>query len=132
MPTLAKYWLLQLPSTCAVGLLLYWSYRAQWLSGRWAAGLLAGWVIKDAIMYPITRDAYRSDTQMFGSPVGGFAVVRQPLTPRGTVEMRGTLWRARCNDPQATIDRGETVRVTDSRGLLLTVEPVDRGDPVDR
>jgi membrane protein implicated in regulation of membrane protease activity len=52
--------------------------------------------------------------------IGRPAEVVEPCRPRGTVELDGERWRARC---EAGADIGETVRVESIDGLTLVVVP---------
>jgi len=50
--------------------------------------------------------------------IGERAEVVEPCRPRGTVQLRGELWEARCDGGAET---GETVRVKSIDGLTLIV-----------
>jgi len=128
MPTVVKYWLIQIPATIAVGLLLYWGHRSEWIPRIWAAGLFLAWVAKDALMYTVTKDAYHSENARLGHPIGELGTVRQPLVPRGTVWLDGAIWKAELAGSFHTANRGARVRVMKARGLLLVVEPVAEED----
>jgi membrane-bound serine protease (ClpP class) len=57
--------------------------------------------------------------------IGERAAVVAPLSPEGTVRLRGELWRARSAVPAAA---GEAVRVAGVDGLTLEVEPWREGE----
>jgi membrane-bound serine protease (ClpP class) len=54
--------------------------------------------------------------------IGGTAIVRTPLSPRGQVEIRGELWQASLRG-QASLAPGSAVSVQAVEGLVLIVEP---------
>jgi membrane-bound serine protease (ClpP class) len=62
--------------------------------------------------------------------IGKRAIVRSELNPDGYVFFEGARWRARSEDE--AVQEGEHVRITDVKGLKLTVqrEPDEPG-PVD-
>jgi membrane-bound serine protease (ClpP class) len=55
--------------------------------------------------------------------IGGTAIVRTPLSPRGQVEIRGELWQASLRG-HASLAVGSAVSVRAIEGLVLIVEPV--------
>lgn len=130
MPTALRYWLFQLPGIAAVAALSAWGSAAGWIETSWAIALFAGWIIKDAAFYPLTRAAYRSAASRLGPRIGQLATVRKELAPRGTVVVDGTLWNARL-DGAAVAESGSTVRIVGVRGLLLLVTPQPPDDPAD-
>lgn len=71
----------------------------------------------------LTTIAYRAHRNkvMTGSQamIGSVAVVKQPLTPLGKVEIEGELWNAVCSTHAAI---GEQVVIRDVKGLELEVE----------
>ena len=130
MPIPLKYWLIQLPGIACVTALLYFAHSQGWISVGWLVGLLALWVIKDAAMYSLTRDAYRSDNVRAGELTGIVGTVRQTLAPHGTVWLHGALWKAQLAAPDLTAaEPGTAIRVKQVRGLTLIVER--QGDPPD-
>jgi membrane-bound serine protease (ClpP class) len=52
--------------------------------------------------------------------IGRPAEVVEPCRPKGTVELDGELWQARCD---AGADIGDTVRIESVEGLTLVVAP---------
>jgi membrane-bound serine protease (ClpP class) len=56
--------------------------------------------------------------------IGGTAIVRTPLNPRGQVEIRGELWQASLLRGYASLAVGSAVSVRAIEGLVLIVEPV--------
>jgi membrane-bound serine protease (ClpP class) len=61
--------------------------------------------------------------------LGQVGVVREKLTPDGTVFIRGELWKARSSD--GPLERGAPVRVDAiADDLVLEVEPAEQPVPV--
>ena len=122
--TLVRYLLLQVPGWVVVcGLLLFlrpWIGQPTWAS----AALLAAWITKDLLLYPLLRRAYAEEPFLTGAErlVGARGVVTTPLTPQGYVRVRGELWRAEALTDQP-LPEGSTVRISAARGLTLAVEP---------
>ena len=124
-----RYWALQIPGTVLVAAALYWLWpRMEW--PWWTAGaVLVGWVVKDAILYPLTKDAYAGAGATGGAAlVGSRAVVTRPLEPQGAVRIQGETWRAvRADESESATApvAGEEVLVTGVRGLILEVRRPD-------
>lgn len=53
------YTLMQLPGTALVVLVLYFTMETGWLSELSAALVLCAWLLKDAVLYPLFRQAMR-------------------------------------------------------------------------
>ncbi|MCO6441718.1 MAG: hypothetical protein J5I81_11645 [Nitrococcus mobilis] len=53
------YTLMQLPGTALVVLVLYFTMDTGWLSELSAALILCAWLLKDAVLYPLFRQAMR-------------------------------------------------------------------------
>lgn len=124
MPVALKYWLIQLPGAICIALALYLVHRQGWIAPGWLAVLFALWVAKDAVLYPLTRDAYRSDNARAGHLPGSVGIVHRRLAPRGTVRLDGALWQARLASPEEPpVEVGTAIRVREIRGLVLIVEP---------
>jgi membrane-bound ClpP family serine protease len=90
-----------------------------------AYGLVALWIAKDIIMYPILRVAYESGGSSGVDGIhGALGVVTQPLTPSGYVRLGSERWKAElvCGSGAALV--GSAIRVVEVRGLTLVVEPV--------
>ena len=73
--------------------------------------VVAGLVFRSRTRRPMTGDS---------GLIGATGVVKRPLSPRGTIQVHGELWFARC---QTTVAEGQPVRVTAVDGLTLEVEP---------
>jgi membrane protein implicated in regulation of membrane protease activity len=96
------------------------SFDVPWWTG---AGVVALWVLKDLLLFPVMRHYYRavpSERRMVGAE--GIALSR--LNPRGFVRVRGEIWQAeQAHGANGEILEGARVRVRDVRGLLVLVEP---------
>jgi membrane-bound ClpP family serine protease len=95
-------------------------YDVAWWIG---AGLVALWVLKDLLIFPVMRHYYRpvpSERRLVGSE--GLTLSR--LNPRGFVRVRGEIWQAEAANSAPEILEGTRVRVRDVRGLLVLVERV--------
>jgi membrane protein implicated in regulation of membrane protease activity len=99
-----------------------WVGLADWA----AAGIIALWVIKDAVLYPFVRAAYRPDSEDGGSGmVGRPGVAPEGLRSSGYVRISSELWRAELRPGAEPVEPGGRVRVRAVRGLTLEVEPDD-------
>jgi membrane protein implicated in regulation of membrane protease activity len=124
MPTAVKYILMQVPGALFVGVLLLVLHNWGWLSLSWGGGILALWVIKDALLYPFYRRALESGPETGAHALAGsIARTATPLDPRGLVTIQGERWRAESRDGRL-ISAGRAVRVYSVRGLLLHVERI--------
>jgi membrane protein implicated in regulation of membrane protease activity len=121
-----KYVLLQIPGFILVALLLAGAVRWWGISHHLALGLLAVWVLKDIVLFPLLRVAYEPDGGGGGaeSLVDARGVARETLAPTGYVRVGAELWRAElASREEAPIPGGARVRVRAVRGLTLLVDP---------
>jgi len=123
---LARYVLFQLPGTALVGVLMLAFWEETALPG-WAGVLFfVAWIVKDAMLYPLLRRAYEpgepTDAQKL---VGSRGVARDALDPRGHVQVRGEIWRARAVEGAEPIAAGSdvVVRAADRFTLLVDRAP---------
>jgi len=126
MKVFARYMVLQIPgqfiAAIALVMLVRWTELTPML-----AGLLFGlWVIKDLLLYPVTRIAYEPQSSVQGADalVGALGVAQQDLAPEqtGYVLVGAELWRAQLRGDQS-VAKGAAVRVTEVHDLTLLVEP---------
>ncbi|MBW1843939.1 MAG: hypothetical protein JRJ05_06315, partial [Deltaproteobacteria bacterium] len=93
--TLLRYTLFQIPDLTLLSLGLAAAVRWWGLPVFAAYGLVALWLVKDVIMFPILRVAYESDsTSGVDAICGALGVVTQPLAPAGYVRLGPELWKA--------------------------------------
>jgi len=69
-----------------------------------------------------TRALRRPETPGLPSPIGGVGRVLTPLTPQGTVKIKGETWSAILVEGERA-EVGEEVTVMDMDGLCLHVQP---------
>jgi len=115
--------MLQAPGTLllTLGLVLIrrWVPLPLWL----IALLVLAWIVKDALLYPLLRQAYELDGPVRSNTIlGERAIARERLAPSGFVRVRGELWRAELPAGESVVEEGGAVRVVGSRGMTLLVE----------
>ena len=118
-----RYSLLQIPGLALLIFILIvarrWIELPVWLI--W--GIVIIWVIKDMILFPFVWRAYDWDRPKdSNSMVGLRGVVQEPLSPLGSVRVRGELWQAEVIGDGPPIQAGEYIQVREIRGLTLYVE----------
>ncbi len=122
-----RYLLFQLPGVVLLYLLLILARRVVALPTWFIWGLVALWVIKDLILFPVVWRAYdRERRDDASSMVGSRGIAEDPLDPSGYIRVHGELWKAEVMGGSPSIGKGEKVTVRAIRGLTLLVEP-DRG-----
>jgi membrane protein implicated in regulation of membrane protease activity len=123
--TLVRYTLFQIPDLILMSLGLAAAVRWWDLPVPAAYGLLAVWIAKDVILYPVLRVAYESDgVSGVDRMRGALGVVTQPLSPVGYVKLGSELWKAEMELGSGTVSVGSEIRVVEVRGLTVIVEPV--------
>ena len=124
--TLYRYLLYQIPGWLLAIIAAVLLHRFANLP-MWAGiALVAGWAVKDALLYPFLRSAYETDpSTAIERLIGLDGVAVEPLRPNGYVRVRGELWLAEASPTTAIIRNGHTVRVDAVRGTTLVVCHVD-------
>ena len=127
--TVAKYILFQLPEltvVCALAIAARsWVGLPDWA----AAGIIALWVVKDAVMFPFVRIAYQPGSRGgAASLVGARGTAQDTLSPSGYVRISAELWRAELARGAPPVEPGDRIRVLGVRGLTLVVES-DESEP---
>ena len=88
-----------------------------------AAGIIALWVIKDAVMFPFVRIAYQPGSEGGATRmVGAQGTAQDALQPSGYVRISAELWRAELQPGSPPVEPGDRIRVLGVRGLTLVVE----------
>jgi membrane-bound ClpP family serine protease len=83
-------------------------------------GLIAFWIAKDVVLFPLTWRAYdRSHKGYANSMIGLHGIAENRLAPSGYVHVRGELWQAEVAQNSGPIEKGESVRIYGNRGLTL-------------
>jgi len=127
--TLVRYTMFQIPDLILLSLVLAAAVRWWDLSVLTAYGLVAAWIAKDVVMYPIVRVAYEAgDSSGTEAIRGALGVVTQTLTPSGYVRLGSERWRAELARGSETVSAGSAIRVVELRGLTLIVEPVNSAE----
>ena len=122
---IVRYTLFQIPDLILLSLGLAAAVRWWNLPVLAAYGLVALWIAKDVVMYPILRVAYEpgGSSGMFEIH-GALGVVVQPLVPSGYVRLGSELWKAELVTGSGPVSVGSAIRVVEVRGLTLVVESV--------
>jgi membrane protein implicated in regulation of membrane protease activity len=121
-----RYSLLQLPALALIIIILIliqrWINIPCWLG--WGFVLL--WVAKDAILFPFVWRSYDWDgSKEAGRMVGACGTAKERLAPSGYVQVGGELWKAELMEDVGPIEKGESVKVQEIRGLILIVQKDD-------
>ena len=128
--TVARYMLFQIPDLILLSLGLAAAVRWWGLPVFAAYGLVALWIVKDVIMYPIVRVAYESGGSSGVDAIhGSLGVVTKLLGPSGYVRLGSELWKAELASGSGPVPVGSAIRVVEVRGLTLVVEPVTSSEP---
>jgi membrane-bound ClpP family serine protease len=86
-------------------------------------GMMAGLATYGVISYRLgSRALMKKPMAGFTDMVGSKGTVAEPLTPRGTIKIKGELWDAEATEHH--IDRGKDVIVVSREGLKLMVHEV--------
>lgn len=123
--TIVRYTLFQIPDLILLGLGVAAAVRWWNLPVFAGYGLLAAWVAKDVMMYPILRIAYEGGGSSGVEAIhGALGVVTEPLVPSGYVRLGSERWKAELVCGSGPVSLGSAIRVVELRGLTLIVEPV--------
>ena len=126
---LVRYALIQMPAI--VVLVVSLALIRQWINLPLSLilGIVALWVAKDIILYPLTWRAYDWDRSGdVNAMVGERAIANERLAPTGYVRFYGELWLAKIMEHSHPVEKGEAVRVKGIRGLTLLVQPdIEKG-----
>jgi membrane protein implicated in regulation of membrane protease activity len=123
---LGRYFLFQIPGMFVAGLTLTLLVRWTPLTPELAAGLFGLWVLKDLVMFPVTRIAYEPRSRPHGADamLGARGVAQQELEPgeTGYVRVGAELWKARLSGGSPRCRKADTVQVLEVHDLTLLVE----------
>ena len=125
---LVRYVLLQLPDLALLGLVLLLLHRGLGLPTTVAWIIVALWVVKSVVLYPVVQRLYRQGPVRRDPGVGSLGVVQDRLDPVGYARFTGELWRCRPPRGAGPIEQGATVRVHRVDGLTLVVEEAHQDD----
>ena len=125
MNALLRYTLLQIPGWLLVAVLLWWAHGRGWIGIPLAAVILAAWIGKDVVLYPLCKKAFEKGPAIGPQAlVGRHADTVTALAPTGQIRLDGELWTARPSDGEP-IPAGRRIIVLDNDGLILLVEAAD-------
>ena len=123
---LVRYTMLQIPGLAVLVIImlfvLRWFELPVWL--LWFSVFV--WVAKDVILYPFVWRAYDQPREEGADAmIGTCCITKEPMAPSGYVLARGELWKAELTAGSRSVEKGERVRVQETRGLTLIVKPWD-------
>ena len=117
-----RYWLLQVPGWFVLAGLLWAAERWLSLPALACVLLFLGWLVKDAVLYPILGPHYHfQEREAHERLLGEEAIAQEALSPTGYVKLRGELWKAELKPSDRPASAGETVVVESVDGLRLKV-----------
>lgn len=127
--TVGKYILFQIPELAVVSILTLGARSWVGLPDWAVVGIIAVWMIKDAVLFPFVRIAYQPGSKGGATRlVGARGTAQDALKPSGYVRVSAELWRAELQPGSPLVEPGDRVRVLGVRGLTLIVEP-DESEP---
>jgi membrane protein implicated in regulation of membrane protease activity len=120
--TLLKYALAQIPDivifVVVVLVLQRWLDLSAWI----ATLLIALWVLKDILLFPLLRRSFEEGRPEDAQPmIGARGLAKERIDPDGYAWIQGELWRAQLVEGHPSIEAGEPVKVENIRGLTLLV-----------
>lgn len=120
-----RYVVFQVPSWALLILILMgidrWVDLPTWVMGA----IVALWLAKDAVLFPLVWRSYDRSRSSVHSLVGTEGEVEERLAPSGYVRVHGELWHAQIAGKGPPIEKGKIVRIEGIRGLTLLVVPKD-------
>lgn len=122
---LARYWLLQVPGTLALVLVLLVLERLFGIALWLLASVVAAWVVKDALLYPLLWRSYDPAFPSAHAMAGERGVAVERIDPTGYARVRGELWRAELAPGVEPVDAGLPLLVEMARDLTLVVRGLD-------
>ncbi len=123
---ITRYVLLQIPALVILFVLLVLAKRWIDLPSWFIWGLIGLWIAKDVALFPLTWRAYDQDHARSGSSmIGAIGIAEEKLNPSGYIRVRGELWKAEVVGNARPIERGDGVRIQETRGLTLLVSRAD-------
>jgi membrane protein implicated in regulation of membrane protease activity len=92
------------------------------LSTQLVTLLIAVWVLKDILLFPLLRRSFEEDRPEDVQPmIGARGVAKDRIDPYGYAWVQGELWRAELAEGHLPIEAGAPLLVTGMRGLTLMV-----------
>ncbi|MGD9763308.1 MAG: NfeD family protein [Candidatus Binatia bacterium] len=121
MSPLMRYALFQVPALAVITVVLWAFWRWGGVPGWVVLLVIAGWIAKDLLLYPLVKRSYERVPQGVAAMVGKRGVARRRLAPEGTIALGAEVWRAELAPGAAPVDPGRPVRVVSARGRTLIV-----------
>lgn len=119
-----RYWLFQIPGLAVAGVVSYILYEWNKISMSTALFIIAVWLVKDIILYPLTVKSYDTASIKTGIQryVGKQGLAHQALDPEGYILIQTERWKAisLSGDP---IPKGTEVIVEKAADMRLYVIP---------
>ena len=126
MPTWFRYLLFQVPGWILAAIVLSGLYHSKLIQGWLALLFFLAWLVKDLILYPLTRTAYeKKHNEGSQALIGQRGISEGDLSPEGYVRVRGELWRAVADPSRGTIASGTQVEIIAAEGMTVFVRPVE-------
>jgi membrane protein implicated in regulation of membrane protease activity len=120
-----RYALFQILGLVFLLLLLSIANQIFGLQGWLMLSIVLLWVAKDVILFPFTWRAYDQDRSgQLHSMIGSRGIARERLAPSGYVLIRGEMWRGEVMGNLSPVEKDESIRVHETRGLTLLVQPI--------
>ena len=124
----ARYALFQIPGMFFAGIVLAVLVAWGHITTPLAWGLFGLWVLKDVLMFPVTKIAYETPHRPHGPEalLGEEAVAQDGIAAEGSGEtgwvlVRGELWRAYARSGARPVTKGDRVRIVEASGHVLVV-----------
>jgi membrane-bound serine protease (ClpP class) len=122
---LLRYFLLQLPGIFFIAALIILLYLIKAVSFKVIWIVLAVWIIKDIVLYPLIWKSYDlSPNPGKASMIGQRGVALEAINPTGYVLVNGESWSARLKNKKSVIRKNDPIYVSDVQGLTLIVRPL--------
>jgi len=120
-----RYTSFQLPGWLLLILMLLLVDRWVDLSTWTMAAITFLWIGKDLVMFPFVWRAYDPNPSKIAAyrMIGERAVAKERLSPAGYVQVYGELWQAELMSGTTAVEKGQSVRVLEVKGLTLFVQP---------
>ena len=117
--------MLQVPGWLLLALALVLLFQWDWITAQAAVWIIALWLLKDVLLYPVYRPALNARDAAAPGAAGlkgrrGWS--RTAINGRGLVEVAGERWLARSADGEP-IDPGTQVEVVGHQDMVLHVRP---------
>jgi membrane protein implicated in regulation of membrane protease activity len=122
---LGKYWLLQLPETALLVIILLLLQHSFAIPTWVVWSVVALWIAKDAALYPFVWRSFDPEYPARSHTLDGeHGIATERLDRSGYVRVRGELWKAELARGARAVEKDERVRVQAMRGITVIVVAV--------